>query len=71
MAGGCDVNAGGGSIIESNPAPSDGNYKANISPWPIGVDPPDPVNPVIDQWHCRVTPGATIDSAFVLCCPPR
>lgn len=71
MAGGCDINGGGGSIVESHPAPSSGNYKGNISPWPVGANPSDPINPVIDQWHCRVTPGGIIDVAFVMCCPPR
>lgn len=71
MAGGCDINASGGSIVESNPGPSSGNYKANTSPWPVGATATDPVNPVIDQWRCRVTPGGIIDVAFVLCCPPR
>ncbi len=71
ISGGCDANATAPStLMESNPGPSTGNYKGNVSPWQVGTLPTDPVYPVIDQWRCRVSSGH-IDSAFALCCPGR
>lgn len=71
ISGGCDANATlPSTLMESNPGPSTGNYKGNVSPWRVGTLPTDPVYPVIDQWRCRVSAGH-IDSAFALCCPGR
>ena len=69
IAGGCDGNSVAGTVVESFPGPSTGNYKNRPSgPWPIGTSPTDPNIPVIDRWSCRTT-GAVLDSAYVLCCP--